>query len=285
MTWVAVAVAGGAVVGAVGANMAANKQAGGQEAAANTQAGMFNTIVGQEQPFLQGGYGAENNLNFLMNPNNSDQISNYIQSLPGYQFQLKTGGQALTNSMTPGSGALSGATLKSLMSFNQGLAGQYYNNYVSQLLQQAQLGQNAAGNLGTSGTQLGTGIAQAGAAAAGSQAAGIVGETNALSSIPLGMMMMSGNGGGGGGYITQTGGTGSGGGYGGGGGSYSDRRLKEDIKRVGITDGGLPVYTFRFKGEKRTYMGVMADEVLNKIPEAVSKDDNGFYRVNYAMLE
>jgi len=217
MSWIAVGIIGAGVVGAIGANMAANKQASGQTAAANTQAGMFNTIVGQEQPFLQGGYGAENNLNFLMNPNNSDQISNYIQSLPGYQFQLKTGGQALTNSMTPGSGALSGATLKSLMSFNQGLAGQYYNNYVSQLLQQAQLGQNAAGNLGTSGTQLGTGIAQAGAAAAGSQAAGIVGETNALSSIPLGMMMMSGNGGGGGGYITQTGGTGSGGGYGGGG--------------------------------------------------------------------
>jgi len=196
MSWIAVGIIGAGVVGAIGANMAANKQASGQTAAANTQAGMFNTIVGQEQPFLQGGYGAENNLNFLMNPNNSDQISNYIQSLPGYQFQLKTGGQALTNSMTPGSGALSGATLKSLMSFNQGLAGQYYNNYVGQLLQQAQLGQNAAGNLGTSGTQLGTGIAQAGAAAAGSQAAGIVGATNALSSIPLGMMMASNGGGG-----------------------------------------------------------------------------------------
>jgi hypothetical protein len=195
MTWVGVGIAGGALISAVGANMAANKQAGGQTAAANTQAGMFNTIVGQEQPFLNAGYGAENNLNYVLNPNNADQLQKYIESLPGYQFQLKTGGQALTNSMTPGSGALSGATLKSLMGFNQGLAGSYYNNYVSQLLQQAQLGQNAAGNLGTSGTQLGTGIAQAGAAAAGSQAAGIVGETNALSSIPLGFMMSGGGGG------------------------------------------------------------------------------------------
>jgi hypothetical protein len=196
MSWVAVGIVGAAVVGGVASNMAANKQAGGQEAAANTQAGMFNTIVGQEQPFLNAGYGAENNLNYVLNPNNADQLQNYIQSLPGYQFQLKTGGQALTNSMTPGSGALSGATLKSLMGFNQGLAGSYYNNYVNQLLQQAQLGQNAAGNLGTSGTQLGTGIAQAGAAAAGSQAAGIVGASNALSSIPLGLMMAGGGSGG-----------------------------------------------------------------------------------------
>ena len=185
--------AGAAAIGVVGSIVAANKQAGGQQAAANTQAGMFNTIVGQEQPFLQGGYGAENNLNFLMNPNNSDQISNYIQSLPGYQFQLKTGGQALTNSMTPGSGALSGSTLKSLMSFNQGLAGQYYNNYVSQLLQQAQLGQNAAGNLGTSGTQLGTGIGQAQAGAGASLGAGVVGAANSASTLATIMAMNNNN--------------------------------------------------------------------------------------------
>ena len=191
------AIVGGALIGAIGSNMAASKQAAGQYAAANTQAGMFNTLVHQEQPFLKSGYGATWALNNILDPANAGELSNYISNLPGYQFQLKTGGQALTNSMTPGSGALSGATLKSLMSFNQGLAGQYYNNYVSQLLQQAQLGQNAAGNLGTSGSTLGTGIAQAQAAAAGSQAAGIVGATNALSSIPLGMMMASNGGGGG----------------------------------------------------------------------------------------
>lgn len=219
----------GAAIGAVGSMAAANTQAGAQEQAANTQAGMFNTIVGQEQPFLQGGYGAETTLNQLLgtspttgaggtaagtslpggyltqtfNPT-MEQLENY----PGYQFQLQQGDQAVTNSNTPGVGALSGANLKSLMSFNQGLAASNYNNYFNQfqtqqnnifnrLSQIAQLGQNAAGNLGSAGTQLGTGIAQAQAAAGGSQAAGIAGATNSLaSSIPLAYLMAgSGSGG------------------------------------------------------------------------------------------
>ncbi len=50
---------------------------------------------------------------------------------------------------------------------------------------------------------------------------------------------------------------------------FSDRRLKEDIKRVGKTEGGLPVYTYRYKGEPTTQMGVMAQDVEEKHPEAV----------------
>ncbi len=43
-----------AAVGAVGSIVAGGEQASGQKQAAATQQGMFNTIVGQEQPFLQG---------------------------------------------------------------------------------------------------------------------------------------------------------------------------------------------------------------------------------------
>ncbi len=50
---------------------------------------------------------------------------------------------------------------------------------------------------------------------------------------------------------------------------FSDRRLKEDIHRVGKTDGGLPVYTYKYKGDSRTQMGVMAQDVEKEIPEAV----------------
>jgi hypothetical protein len=181
--------AGAAAIGALGSIYAANIQSGGQKGAAATQQQMFGTLQAEQQPFINAGYGAENNLNYLFNPNNAGQLQSYIQSLPGYQFQLQTGGQALTNSMTPGSGALSGQTLKSLMSFNQGLAGTYYNNYVNQLLQQANLGEAGTAALGGVGEGLGTGVAQAQAAAAGSQAAGTVGAANALSSIPLGLML------------------------------------------------------------------------------------------------
>lgn len=50
---------------------------------------------------------------------------------------------------------------------------------------------------------------------------------------------------------------------------FSDRRLKEDIREVGKTKGGLPVYTYRYKGDGRTQMGVMAQDVEKEHPEAV----------------
>lgn len=65
----------------------------------------------------------------------------------------------------------------------------------------------------------------------------------------------------------------------------SDRRLKEDIKRVGSTEGGLPVYTFRYKGQEQVHMGVMADEVKQKQPEAVITGADGYDRVFYGMLK
>lgn len=65
-----------------------------------------------------------------------------------------------------------------------------------------------------------------------------------------------------------------------GGGIFSDRRLKHDIKRVGTTDGGTPVYTFKYKGSDVVHMGVMAQDV----PEAQIKDTTGYLRVDYARV-
>ncbi len=214
----------GAAIGAIGSMASASTQAGAQEQAANTQAGMFNTVVGQEQPFLQGGYGAEGALNRLLGtaPGSVGALPNgfltqtfnptmqQLESYPGYQFQLQQGGQAVRNADTPGVGALSGPALKDLMSFNQGLAASNYQNYFDQFQTQqnnifsrlssiAQMGQNAAANLGTAGTQLGTGIAQAQAAAGGSMASGMASAAGGFAnSIPL-AYMMAGNGGGSGG--------------------------------------------------------------------------------------
>lgn len=50
---------------------------------------------------------------------------------------------------------------------------------------------------------------------------------------------------------------------------FSDERLKEDIHKVGKTDSGLPVYTYRYKGSPTTQMGVMAQDVEKEQPEAV----------------
>jgi hypothetical protein len=64
----------------------------------------------------------------------------------------------------------------------------------------------------------------------------------------------------------------------------SDRRAKTDIKKVGETDEGLNVYTYRYKGHPTTHMGVMAQEVEKVKPEAVI-NIGGVKRVNYGLLE
>jgi hypothetical protein len=70
-----------------------------------------------------------------------------------------------------------------------------------------------------------------------------------------------------------------------GGKPKSDVRLKTDISRIGTAAAhGLPLYTFRYIGEPELYEGVMAQDVLGVMPEAVSVADDGFYRVDYEML-
>ena len=62
---------------------------------------------------------------------------------------------------------------------------------------------------------------------------------------------------------------------------FSDIRLKENIKRVGMTDGGLPVYTYNYKGQKTPLMGVMAQEVAKLQPDALGPVVEGFGTVKY----
>lgn len=61
----------------------------------------------------------------------------------------------------------------------------------------------------------------------------------------------------------------------------SDRRAKADVKRVGKTDDGQTVYAFRYKGDKRTHLGLMAQEVEKKTPEAVITLPSGLKAVDY----
>lgn len=222
---IAAAIAGGSVLGAGATLYASNQQSKAQNNAAKTQKDMFGTITQNSQPFMQAGYGATDTLSQLLGISGTpgsdvagtgglkngylnsqfaptqDQLNNY----PGYQFALQQGGQATRNADTPGMGALSGAALKDLTNFNVGTANQYYGQYFNQdqtqknnifnrLSSIAGLGQSAAAGVGNSGTQLGTGIAQAGAAAGASQAAGTVGAGNALSggaSSLAGMMYLN----------------------------------------------------------------------------------------------
>lgn len=65
----------------------------------------------------------------------------------------------------------------------------------------------------------------------------------------------------------------------------SDRRLKRDIERAGELPNGLPTYRFRYLDDDRQRIGVMADEVRERFPDAVSQDSLGFDMVNYIAID
>jgi hypothetical protein len=91
-------------------------------------------------------------------------------------------------------------------------------------------------------------------------------------------------GGGGGGFHGGGGGF-RGGGGGHGGGRRSDIRLKHDITPLGRLDNGIGLYRFRYKGSDRTvYVGVMAQEVREVVPGAVTRGRDGYLRVRYERL-
>ena len=56
------------------------------------------------------------------------------------------------------------------------------------------------------------------------------------------------------------------------------------MRCVGTTVFGLPLYRFKYIGRPETYEGVMAHEVLQVMPAAVSVGADGYHRVNYSAL-
>ncbi len=66
-----------------------------------------------------------------------------------------------------------------------------------------------------------------------------------------------------------------------GGWMFSDPDLKTDIEKIGETGDEQNIYTFRYKGSPMMQMGLMADEVQEKHPEAVREGPGGYRQVHY----
>lgn len=71
---------------------------------------------------------------------------------------------------------------------------------------------------------------------------------------------------------------------------FSDIRMKQNIKSIGVLPNGLNIYEYEYKPEFKEiaghgiHIGVMAQEVEKLIPDAVIKANNGYKMVNYSML-
>lgn len=67
---------------------------------------------------------------------------------------------------------------------------------------------------------------------------------------------------------------------------FSDRRLKTDLKLVGKSHNGLNIYLGRYTKESglddgKQHLFLIAQEVMEVVPEAVILDESGYYKVNY----
>lgn len=65
---------------------------------------------------------------------------------------------------------------------------------------------------------------------------------------------------------------------------FSDPALKEDVREVGKLNDGQKIYSYQYKGDRThtTHIGLMADEVQKKVPEAVGLL-GGYRTVNYGI--
>lgn len=205
MSGVASAIAGAGVLGAGASLAGSKKQSKAAKDAAALQMQQFQTLNQQQQPFIQSGYAANSRLaellgigtnsgasdfGSLLRPFGAEEFKQYMD--PGYQFRKQQGEQSVLNSAAAGSGSLSGAALKDLLSFNQDLAsteyGNAFNRYQTQqgnifqrLAGLTQIGQSAAAGVGQQGTALAGQAGQALTNAGTAAGAGIVGAGNALS--------------------------------------------------------------------------------------------------------
>ena len=188
---------------------------------------------------------------------------------PGYQFQLQQGNNAITAADAASGKTASGNEALALANYNQGLAGTTYQNYVNNLQPYLGASNSAAtgiagvdtglGNqLNASQTNLGNAIYGAntsiGNANANAALSGLNASANSLGALTgLGSSLL---------------------------GFLSDERAKDDIEKVGELYDGQNVYRYRYKGDPRHQIGLIAQEVEDREPAAIL-DFGGLKGVNY----
>ena len=301
MAWAVVGASAATLVGGVVSSNASRH-------AANTQADAAKAAAAQNQqniqPWLDAGKGALTTLQTGLQPggqfNKPFTMADATNS-PAEQEALRRSSEATQNSAAA-KGGLIGSNVMDQLQVNAGniaagFEGQAFDQWNTQQNRQlgatqslAGVGQSMAVNAGESAANA---TLAAGGAQAGNQIAqgGIIGNTigqigNILGQSDLFKPSVAPNMGA---NPTPTGGDPYGMSTNNSGmtpqqmESYvSDERLKTDVERVGQTDGGLPIYKYRLRGQQAKQMGVMAQDVERVNPRAVTRHpQHGFRMVDY----
>jgi len=208
-------------------------------------------------PFLNLGTNNIGELQGLLDPN---QQANFVTNNPLFQqLSEDTARRVFSNQAARGklgSGETANLLGRQLLPIGQQFAQQQFNN----LFNTVGLGQNAAALQGTSTQNSANNITDLLGQSGNAAAAGGVGAANSLSEGASNIAGLVGK----------------------AASLFSDPRLKTGVKKVG-TFKGLNAYEFSYIGSDTVYRGVMADEVLEKNPDAVVEID-GYLAVNYGAL-
>jgi hypothetical protein len=204
--WIAGAIVGSAVIGGVAANSAASKQEDAANNATNLQNTINNQNIARNKPFVDAGTAAVGRLADLEGTSGNAGAAGYgsltsgftpadflANKDPGYDFQLRTGENAIQSRDAATGSAIGGAALKDLNNFAQGTAASGYqsafdryqtqtNNVYQRLASLAGIGQASANNSAASGNAFGAAAGSNMIGAGNARAAGTVGVANSIGS-------------------------------------------------------------------------------------------------------
>ncbi len=199
-------------------------------------------------PYVQGGAQGFGRLQDIYGMNGPDAQANAVarfQESPGYQFRLNQGVDALDRSAAAKGMLRSGAQMKALTDFGQGMASNEWGKWVGGIGDIAKFGLTGATNNAATNTAANQAITKT-----------IMDVGNAQASQGAAQMGMLGN---------LVGSALS---------IFSDRENKTDIQRIGKDENGVMQYAYRYKGDPKSYpkvVGPMAQDIEKSNPNAVKK--------------
>lgn len=169
--------------GVYGSQNAAEKQTQADQNAINTQTstlGNINNIWATQQ---QTGQGANTALQSSLGLNGQTADPSNFLNMPGYQFAVQQGTQAIQRQAASMGSAYTPNTSEAIGQYVTGTAAQDYNTYISQLMGAAGLGTTANQGLQTGAQTVGNNISTLQQNQGQAQASGVSGASNAIGGL------------------------------------------------------------------------------------------------------
>jgi len=195
MSWVAVAVGGGAIVGGYiaskGAGDAAQTQADAANRASDAQQAMYMQQREDATPWRYAGMRALGGME--SGDFQRDFTMNDFQKDPGYDFRMQEGQKALERSAAARGGLQSGATMKALSRYGQDFASNEYSNAYNRFNSDRDRRFNRLASLAGLGQTANSQVMQAGQNAANQIGQNTVGAANAIGASQIAQSNIWGN--------------------------------------------------------------------------------------------